>query len=56
MFAFQERVLLTSRPRDDGSLAGTISAAHDGNILEAVNLALNAIIKGNIVRCSALER
>lgn len=36
---FERRVLLHHSARSDGGLAGRISEAHDGNVLEVINLA-----------------
>jgi hypothetical protein len=47
---FRQDVLLRSSPRDDGKLAGKISAAHEGGILEAVNMALSAFDKHYVDR------
>lgn len=47
---FRQEVLLSSWPRPDGKLAGTISAAHEGGVLEAVNMALSAFDKHYVDR------
>lgn len=43
-------MLLRSSPRDDGKLAGKISAAHEGGVLEAINMALSAFDKHYVDR------
>ncbi len=40
-FKFQKSVLLDFKPRTDGKLVGRISNAHDGPVLESINLAVN---------------
>lgn len=47
---FRQDVLLRSSPRDDGKLAGKISAAHEGGVLEAINMALSAFDRHYIDR------
>lgn len=47
---FRQDVLLRSSPRDDGKLAGKISAAHEGGVLEAINMALSAFDKHYVDR------
>lgn len=42
--------MLKSWPRPDGKLAGKISAAHEGGVLEAINMALSAFDKHYIDR------
>ena len=40
--SFRENVLLKMGPRSDGRLAGRVSWAHEGGVLEAINMALSA--------------
>lgn len=47
---FQKSLLLEYSPRVDGALAGRISAAHEGNVLEALNLASKQFEKRYMVR------
>lgn len=47
---FRQEVLLASEPRPDGKLAGTISASHEGGVLEAINMALSAFDKHYVDR------
>ena len=47
---FRKEVLLASAPRSDGKAAGTISAAHEGGVLEAINMALSAFDKHYVDR------
>jgi len=46
---FQKSVLLDHSRRSDGGLAGRISAAHEGNVLEALNLASRPFEKRYLV-------
>ena len=39
---WQEEVLLRTRPNGEQKLSGRIAFAHESNMLEAVNLALNS--------------
>lgn len=43
-------MLLASSPRQDGKQAGAISAAHEGGVLEAINMALSAFDKHYVDR------
>jgi hypothetical protein len=47
---YQRDVLLDLHTRQDGRLAGRIAAAHEGNVLEAINLAITSFDKHYIVR------
>lgn len=45
---FERRVLLENSQRSDGGLAGRISEAHDGNVLEVINLAARTFDNAHI--------
>ena len=47
---YQKDLLLNLRPRADGKLAGRIAAAHEGNVLEAINLCISSFDKHYVVR------
>ena len=47
---FQKSVLLDFCKRSGGSIAGRLSYAHEGNVLEAVNMAAKSFDKHFIVR------
>jgi hypothetical protein len=42
VYAFNQQVLLQPADKSEGLLAGRLASAHEGNILEAINMALNS--------------